>query len=64
MTLNEILIILQNRVIALNESKKMAVSSGDLQKTVEIDNDLITTLTSIELISQSLTSVTSTDINQ
>ena len=52
MTLEEILVILQNRKIALMESKKAALSSGDLERIVFINNDLDSTINSIESITQ------------
>jgi hypothetical protein len=52
MTLEEILVILQNRKIALMESKKTAVASGDLERVVIINNDLDSTINSIESITQ------------
>jgi len=48
MQLNEILIILQNRLASLNEARKSAVAIGDLANVAKIDNDLMTTVTSIE----------------
>ena len=50
MTLEEILVILQNRKIALIESKKAATASGDLERVVIINNDLDSTINSIESI--------------
>lgn len=50
MTLNEILSIMQNRIIALNEARRAAVNSGDLDGVVKIDSDLVTTHSSIEKI--------------
>lgn len=47
MTLNEILQIMQNRIIALNEARKAAVNAGDLERVVQIDSDLVTTKTVI-----------------
>jgi hypothetical protein len=52
MTLEEILVILQNRKIALMESKKTALASGDLERVVIINNDLDSTINSIESITQ------------
>lgn len=45
---------MQNRLIALNEARKFAVNSGDLDKVNQIDADLITTMTSIDQIKASL----------
>jgi len=50
MQLNEILTILQNRLASLNEARKSSVAIGDLANVAKIDNDLMTTVTSIEEI--------------
>jgi hypothetical protein len=50
MTMNEILVILQNRLINLKETRKLAVASGNLEQVVSIDNDIVTTKNSIESI--------------
>lgn len=50
MTLNEILSIMQNRIIALNEARRSAANAGDLDGVVKIDSDLVTTHSSIEKI--------------
>ena len=52
MTLDQILVILQNRKVALVESKKAAIASGDFERVVIIDNDLDSTINSIESITQ------------
>lgn len=54
MTLNEILIILQNRLINLQETRKLAVASGNLDQVNSIDIDIETTTVSIEQIKSSL----------
>lgn len=54
MTLNEILIVMQNRIIALKNARLSAVNSGDIENLIIIDNDLITTETSIEQISKKI----------
>jgi hypothetical protein len=54
MTLNEVLIILQNRLINLQETRKLAVSSGNLEQVASIDNDIGTTLISIDQLKVSL----------
>jgi hypothetical protein len=48
MTIQELIIILQNRVLALNEARKHAANSGDPERVVQIDNDLITTNISLD----------------
>lgn len=50
MTLHEILLIMQNRIISLNEARKAAVVAGDLERVTQIDTDLLTTWSSIEKI--------------
>lgn len=50
MTLEEILIILQNRVKNLEEAKKQAVVSGSVLQVFNIDDDLNSTKVSIEQI--------------
>jgi len=54
MTLQEILTILENRIIVLTESRKNAVSSGDLPMVIKIDEDLINTLSSVDDIKRTL----------
>lgn len=54
MTLSEVLVILQNRIISLQEAKKTAIATGELQKVIDLDNDLITTSTTIEVITKSI----------
>lgn len=54
MTLNDILTIMQNRLISLIEARKFAVNAGDLDKVNQIDADLFTTMTSIDQIKQTL----------
>lgn len=50
MTLTEVLLILQNRMIALDQARKAAVSSGDLANIIKIDEDILTTQSSIQRI--------------
>lgn len=54
MTLNDILFIMQNRVIALAEARKLAVSSGDLDRVNQIDMDLATTQTVINQLQNAI----------
>lgn len=54
MRIEELLIIMQNRLIALNEARKSALSAGDPEKVVQIDNDLLTTNISIEQLKKML----------
>ncbi|MCA6381939.1 MAG: hypothetical protein IM620_00455 [Cytophagales bacterium] len=50
MTLEEILIILQNRLKNLEETKKQAIASGSVLQVFNIDEDLSSTKVSIEQI--------------
>jgi hypothetical protein len=55
MSLDEILIVLQNRVLSLRTSRVSAFNAGDLDNVIKIDTDLITTENSIERISKKIT---------
>jgi hypothetical protein len=48
MRLDELLVIMQNRLLTLTEARKAAVNSGDIERVVQIDGDLITTIDTIE----------------
>jgi len=48
MTLDEVLKIMYNRVSALRNARITAVNNGDLENVLKIDNDLVTTMMSIE----------------
>lgn len=52
MTVDEILIIMQNRLITLQETRKLAVASGNLEQIVSIDKDLSTTQLTIQQLSE------------
>jgi hypothetical protein len=54
MRIQELLIILQNRLIALTEARKSALAAGDPEKVIQIDNDLLTTNISIDQIKRML----------
>ena len=58
MTLQELLSIMENRLINLTETRKQTAASGLLDQVVSLDNDIETTKTSIELISRILNSST------
>lgn len=47
MKLDELLHIMENRVLTLTEARRLAVSSGDITNVEKIDGDLSTTLTTI-----------------
>lgn len=55
MTINEILTILDNRILNLTESRKAAVTSGLLDQVILIDNDMESTKTSIRSLKEILT---------
>lgn len=54
MTLTEVLIILENRLITLNETRKLAASSGNLEQVTSIDIDIASTTLSIEQLKVTL----------
>lgn len=54
MKIEEILIILQNRLITLTEARKSAAAAGDLERVVQIDGDLLTTVSTIETMKQAI----------
>jgi hypothetical protein len=54
MKIEDILIILQNRLITLTEARKSAVSAGDLERVVQIDGDLMSTVSTIETMKQTI----------
>lgn len=47
MKLDEVLHIMENRVLTLNEARRLAVNSGDITNVEKIDGDLSTTMTTI-----------------
>ena len=48
MKLQDILVIMQNRLLNLNETRKLAVISGNLEQVMSIDADINTTENSIQ----------------
>jgi hypothetical protein len=50
MTVQELLVIMQNRLLTLNEARKSAINLGDLEQVNRIDGDLITTYATVEKI--------------
>jgi hypothetical protein len=54
MQLSEILIILENRLYNLIESRKQAVNSGGFDTVNQIDSDIASTSISVEQIKQTL----------
>jgi hypothetical protein len=47
MKLDELLHIMENRVLTLTEARRIAVSSGDIASVEKIDGDLHTTHTTV-----------------
>lgn len=54
MTLNEVLVIMQNRIVTLNEARKAAATAGDLDRVNQVDGDLLTTLSTIERLKETI----------
>lgn len=50
MKIEEILTILQNRLLSLNEARKVAINTGDMERLVQIEGDILTTYLSIDQI--------------
>lgn len=58
MTLEELLAVMQNRLITLNEARKTAFTAGDLDRINQIDGDLLTTATTILQLRTAITTAT------
>jgi hypothetical protein len=54
MKLQDILVIMQNRILSLNEARKLAVNSGNIEQIGLIDSDLLSTQNTIKTIEDSL----------
>lgn len=54
MKIEDIIVILQNKLVVLAEARKNAVAIGDLLKVVQIDEEVLNTTTSIEKMQQVL----------
>lgn len=52
MTLEDLLTIMNNRVLTLNEAKRHATSVGDLPQVVMLEGDLLTTLATIHKLKE------------
>ena len=50
MTLNEILVIMQNRLLVLTEAKKNFIVNGDIKSVSDIESDILSTKQTIEQI--------------
>ena len=53
MTIDEIIVILQNRLVNLEETRKQAVASGLLDQVNALDADIISTKNSLQALQQS-----------
>lgn len=56
MKLDYLLLIMQNRILALIEARKVAVATGDIERIDQIDGDLLTTQSTVDQIKQALES--------
>ena len=54
MKIEQVLAILQNRVVTLNSLKSSATGSGDLEKVIQVENELSDTLDTIEKIKNTI----------
>lgn len=54
MSIDEILVILQNRLTTLRNARIVSVNNGDLENVIKIDNDIITTEITIDDIKETL----------
>lgn len=55
MTLQEIIFIMDNRLINLTETRKAAVSSGLIDQITLLDSDILTTTGTIQQLNAALT---------
>lgn len=54
MTINEILIIMKNRLQKLRDARINSVDNGDLENVIKIDIDIISTTITIEEITNAI----------
>jgi hypothetical protein len=54
MKLDNLLLIMQNRVLSLTEARKTAVIAGDIERIEQIDGDLLTTENTVEQLKRAL----------
>ena len=52
MTLEELITIMNNRVLTLNDAKIHATSIGDLPQIIQLEGDLLTTLATIHKLEE------------
>lgn len=50
MTLNDLIVIMSNRLVTLNEIKKQSIVTGDLSQVVIVENDILTTETTLNTL--------------
>ena len=62
MKIEELLFIIQNRVITLNIARAAAVNSGDIENVIKIDGDLLSTQITIQQLKISMEAM-STSLN-
>ena len=62
MRLDELLHVMQNRLVTLNEARKGAFASGDVQRVNEIDGDLLTTQNTIEQLKITIQAMSSSSV--
>lgn len=53
MTVDDLIRLLENRILTLNEAKKSAFTAGDLERVIQIELDLLTTQSSITQLRKS-----------
>jgi hypothetical protein len=58
MTIDEVLVIMQNRLLTLNAARTAAIAAGDLERVNQIDGDLLTTYSSIDQIVKTKNAIT------
>lgn len=54
MRLQDILVIMQNRILTLNEARKAAVNSGNIEQIAIIDSDLLSTQNTIKSLEDTI----------
>jgi predicted RNA-binding protein associated with RNAse of E/G family len=54
MKLDELLVVMQNRLLTLEAARKAAVIAGDIERVIQLDGDLFTTTTSIEQLKRTI----------
>lgn len=52
MTLEDLVTIMNNRVLTLSEAKRHATSVGDLPQVIQLEGDLLTTLSTLHKLKE------------